>query len=174
MKKITLSQPIKVLLPTGTVELPAGPQEVEDHLADHWYVQAHVGQPGSHGAPGSAQMNELAAAVLGGRSKAAADEAIEAARKAMDVREQDLAKEKEAFDAHVASTYEELKAKQDDLDRQQAELDARARAMDAREAEAKDLAELAEMEREEAEKKASDAGKPKSDTTKANTGKTRG
>lgn len=41
MAKINVKKPFVLNLPTGHVSFPVGVVDVEDEVANHWYVQAH-------------------------------------------------------------------------------------------------------------------------------------
>jgi len=41
MTKINVKKPFTLNLPSGHVSFVAGVVEVEDEVAEHWYVQAH-------------------------------------------------------------------------------------------------------------------------------------
>jgi len=45
MQVINMTKAITLLQADGNkLEIPAGVQEVEDDVADHWYVKAHTGE----------------------------------------------------------------------------------------------------------------------------------
>ena len=44
MAKVNVKKPFILNLPTGHVHFVPGVVEIEDELAEHWYVQAHCEQ----------------------------------------------------------------------------------------------------------------------------------
>lgn len=109
--KIQVAKPFKLLGKDGKMtDFPVGAHSVDKEVAEHWFVQAHLGGP-----------------VEGGDTEAAADELLaelEAKAKAVQEAEATLA----AREAEVAEREKAVAAREQALDAAKQEAEAKAKA----------------------------------------------
>lgn len=110
MTEVNLSRPIMVQKDDGTTTiLPGGKQDIEDDLADHWYVRAHfmdapdpVLTPGTQEYAAKKRKEASAMKEAADKALAEADEAEENTRAQRDADEVTATNRRVAKDARVA------------------------------------------------------------------------